>query len=144
MHLDDEGFYRSSVDETLCKDCGLCTTVCYKFDNKVKMTLKDQLSEKRFYADYVPENNDKCMSMCLKDYMGVKRNKSINAIIEHGLFCGDFVSHSERVINVPSIITFGRQRVKHLRDRGIEKTLSLLGLILTMLKVYWKRMSLLS
>lgn len=82
---------------------------------------------KRFYADYVPENNDKCMSMCLKDYMGVKRNKSINAIIEHGLFFGDFVSHAERVINVPSIITFGRQRVKHLRDRGIVKDIIPIG-----------------
>lgn len=82
---------------------------------------------KRYYADFVPENNDKCMSMCLKDYMGVNRNKSLNAIIEHGLFFGDFVSHMEREVNVPSIITFGRQRVKHLKERGINKDIIPIG-----------------
>lgn len=50
MHLDEEGFYRPSVDEALCNDCGLCTTVCYKFDNGVKITSDDQLSKKPLYA----------------------------------------------------------------------------------------------
>lgn len=50
MHLDEEGFYRPSVDEALCNHCGLCTMACYKFDNGVKMTSDDQLSEKPLYV----------------------------------------------------------------------------------------------
>lgn len=38
IHLDNEGFYRPVVNEEWCVDCGLCQTVCYKFDTDIRMT----------------------------------------------------------------------------------------------------------
>lgn len=48
VHLDKDGFYRPLINNK-CIDCGLCTKVCYKFDDKIKMTTDDQLS---FYSLY--------------------------------------------------------------------------------------------
>lgn len=81
----------------------------------------------RYYTDFVPENNDKNMSRCLKEYMGVDVNMSIDTMIEHGLFFGDYVADREHILNVPSIITFGDQRIKHLTKKGIEKKIIPIG-----------------
>ena len=35
ISLDADGFYRPIVNDELCVDCGLCTKVCYKFENEI-------------------------------------------------------------------------------------------------------------
>ena len=35
ISLDADGFYRPIINDELCVDCGLCTKVCYKFENKI-------------------------------------------------------------------------------------------------------------
>ena len=50
IYLDKDGFYRPSVNSSLCNDCGLCTTACYKFDNEVKMTSIEGLKSKPLYS----------------------------------------------------------------------------------------------
>ena len=82
---------------------------------------------KRYYTDFIPENNDKCMSICLKQYMGIDIKYSIVSIIEHGLFFGDYLAPREAYLKVPSIITFGDQRIKHLREKGITKEIIPIG-----------------
>jgi ferredoxin len=36
--LDDEGFFRPSILEERCTDCGLCVKYCYKYDTQIWMT----------------------------------------------------------------------------------------------------------
>lgn len=38
VRLDRDGFYRPILDEEKCVDCGLCTKVCYKYDDEVLET----------------------------------------------------------------------------------------------------------
>lgn len=50
MKLDEEGFYRPLVDADLCNDCGLCTTICYKYDGDVRMTTEEGLKNKVLFS----------------------------------------------------------------------------------------------
>ena len=34
--LDDNGFYRPTIDDVRCVDCSICTKVCYKFDTQIE------------------------------------------------------------------------------------------------------------
>ena len=44
IRLNKDGFYRPYLDEDKCVDCGLCTKVCYKFDNDVKVTSVEDIN----------------------------------------------------------------------------------------------------
>lgn len=55
IHLDEDGFYRPSISEK-CIDCGLCTKVCYKFDEKIRMTDDDGLSRYDLYGASAKDN----------------------------------------------------------------------------------------
>ena len=48
--LDMEGYYRPVVDEEKCIDCGLCVKVCYKFDEQLKVSTDEDLSQKKLYS----------------------------------------------------------------------------------------------
>jgi len=50
ISLDKEGFYRPSLDENLCVDCGLCVKVCNKFDNNINLTDETQLQLTKLFA----------------------------------------------------------------------------------------------
>ena len=50
ISIDDEGFYRPTIAEDKCIDCGKCVTVCYKFDKELRLTSKEQLSQIEHYA----------------------------------------------------------------------------------------------
>lgn len=50
IELNGDGFYRPVVDADKCTDCGLCTKVCYKFDEDVKITTPEQLSKTQLYS----------------------------------------------------------------------------------------------
>lgn len=57
ISLDREGYYRPSVDSSLCIDCGLCTKFCYKFDGDIKKTSEDDLSHTRLFAAAAKDDN---------------------------------------------------------------------------------------
>lgn len=98
---------------------------------KTKCSIFDYIlisqPQRRLYTDYIPENNDKCMSNCLKNYMGINPYYSLDTMIEHGLFFGDYVAPREYKVKVPSIITFGEQRKEHLLSKHINKKIILIG-----------------
>lgn len=50
IQLNEDGFYRPYFDEDKCVDCGLCTRVCYKFDEKVKVTSTEELGKVKVYS----------------------------------------------------------------------------------------------
>lgn len=50
IKLNEEGFYRPYVDEKKCIDCGLCTRVCYKFEDDVKVTSNKELGYLDVYS----------------------------------------------------------------------------------------------
>ena len=50
IELDNEGFYRPKVDAKLCVDCGICTKVCYKFDETIESFGREHLSKTSLYA----------------------------------------------------------------------------------------------
>ncbi len=52
IRLDEEGFYKPYIDESLCINCGQCVEVCAKFDNNVKQTTSEDLSKTTLYSAY--------------------------------------------------------------------------------------------
>lgn len=56
IFLDKKGFYRPRVDGALCVNCGLCTTVCYKFDDHIETYDSTKLSNTLLYSAYAQDN----------------------------------------------------------------------------------------
>lgn len=54
IHLNNDGFYRPVVNDK-CIDCGLCTKVCYKFDNKINMTDENNLEHYNLFGASVKD-----------------------------------------------------------------------------------------
>ena len=50
IRLNDDGFYRPFVDESKCIECGLCTKVCYKFDEDVHVASPEQEEQVEVYS----------------------------------------------------------------------------------------------
>lgn len=50
IHLNEDGFYRPSVDENRCVDCNLCVKVCYKYDDHLNLSSAADLNKTRLYA----------------------------------------------------------------------------------------------
>jgi len=55
--LDNNGFYRPFVDESLCIDCGLCERVCYKYENQISEYGKKQLDTTVLYGASAKQKN---------------------------------------------------------------------------------------
>lgn len=79
------------------------------------------------WMDFVPDNNKYGMNYVLKDYMGIPVNHSIDGIIEHGLYLGDYVDKDEYLLNVKDVITFGDTRIHHLKEKGVDKRIVPIG-----------------
>jgi len=79
------------------------------------------------WMDFVPDNNKYGMNYVLKDYMGIPINHSIDGIIEHGLYLGDYVDKDEFLLNVKDVITFGDTRIKHLTKKKVNKNIVPIG-----------------
>lgn len=48
--LDKYGFYRPVVENVRCVNCGICISVCYRFDKNVKVTTSEEIEEMPLYA----------------------------------------------------------------------------------------------
>ncbi len=48
--LDEDGFYRPSIDDKICIDCGKCVKVCYKYDQELVITSSDTLQKFHHFA----------------------------------------------------------------------------------------------
>lgn len=60
INFDDEGFYRPTICEDKCIDCGKCVTVCYKYDREIKLTSKEQLSQCEHYSAAAKDDSIVC------------------------------------------------------------------------------------
>ena len=54
--LNKDGFYRPVVDADLCTDCGLCTKVCYKFDENLRTTEVKPSCEKELFSAWATDD----------------------------------------------------------------------------------------
>lgn len=50
IELNEDGFYRPVIDVDKCSDCGLCTKVCYKFDDEPRMSTPERLARTQLYS----------------------------------------------------------------------------------------------
>lgn len=50
IEVNENGFYRPVINTNLCNDCSLCTKICYKFDETLKITTTEQLSRQKLYS----------------------------------------------------------------------------------------------
>lgn len=50
IELNKDGFYRPIIEDELCIDCGVCTKVCYKFDNHLQISQETNLEKYPLYA----------------------------------------------------------------------------------------------
>lgn len=53
IYNNEEGFYRPRIDPDKCIDCGKCVRVCYKFDDKIRITT--DYSQKQLYASWAKD-----------------------------------------------------------------------------------------
>ena len=69
----------------------------------------------KFYCDEKYHGNVHFgIAKAIKDYAGI--HGCLNCCIEHGVYFGDYVAEDEAVDSgFPKLITFGRQRVEHLK-----------------------------
>ena len=82
IRLSEDGFYRPYVDESKCKDCGLCTKVCYKFDPEVKVTSKDKLD--KFIVRSAQNHSD---SLLRKVTSGGVADALAKELVKQGYIC---------------------------------------------------------
>ena len=57
IELNADGYYRPIVDDELCIDCGICTKVCYKFDEQLKMSQDADMEEYPLYAAWAKDDD---------------------------------------------------------------------------------------
>ena len=50
IELNKDGYYRPVIDDALCIDCGICTKVCYKFDEHLSMSQDADMAKYTLYA----------------------------------------------------------------------------------------------
>ena len=53
---DEDGFYKPTVNEGKCTDCGICCKVCYKFLDE-KISFENAFKNKSFYAAWSKDEN---------------------------------------------------------------------------------------
>lgn len=57
IQLNKEGFYRTVVDNEKCIDCGLCTKICYKYDQDISVSSGAALNKMDVYAAYAKDED---------------------------------------------------------------------------------------
>jgi hypothetical protein len=78
-------------------------------------------------AEIVIDNNLYGIAHILKEYIGVDTRKSLDAYIEHGVFFGSLVRDDQKIWPVSQNITYGDQRVMHLENSKIDKSIIPIG-----------------
>lgn len=97
--LDDNGFYRPSIDDVRCVDCGICTKVCYKFDTQIEAFEKDKLAGTKLYGAYAKDRNivANTTSGGLADVLACQ-------LIREGYKCVGVVYDSEHDVAIDKIV----------------------------------------
>lgn len=106
-----------------------------KFEKRITENLRSSLFDYKtlvkdipyFPTDIVIDNNLYGLTYALKEYCGLKLNKSLDAYIEHGVFFGPFVRWDQYIWDVSYNITFGRQRCFHLANKQLNKNILAIG-----------------
>ena len=50
IQLNQDGFYRPVIDDSLCVNCGLCKSVCYKYDKDFLSSPAETLKDKKLFS----------------------------------------------------------------------------------------------
>ena len=56
IELNKDGFYRPIINTEKCIDCGICVKACYKYDEQINITTKEQLKDIPVYAAYAKDS----------------------------------------------------------------------------------------
>ena len=98
--LDDYGFYRPVIDDVRCVDCGICTTVCYKFDTHIEAFGKDKLACTKLYGAYAKDKEvvANTTSGGLADLLACQ-------LMREGYKCVGVVYDSEHDVAIDKIVT---------------------------------------
>ena len=90
IELDEDGFYRPIVDESVCVGCGLCTNVCYKFEDPIDVYGKDKLATTLLYGASAKDRD-----VLSKTTSGGVADLLAHQLIEEGYKCVGVVYDSE-------------------------------------------------
>ena len=50
IKLNPDGYYRPVIDDSLCVNCGVCMSVCYKYDNDFLSSTAESLKDKKLFS----------------------------------------------------------------------------------------------
>lgn len=100
IFLDLDGFYRPQIDNNLCVHCGICTKVCYKFDEEIEEFGKEKLAVTKLYGASAKETE-----LVMSTTSGGIADLLAHELIKEGYKCIGVVYDSERDIAVNKIVS---------------------------------------
>lgn len=99
VELDNEGFYRPKVDTKLCVNCGICTKVCYKFDETIEPFGRERLSKTILYAASAKDSD-----VVKNTTSGGIADVLARQLLKDGYKCIGVVYDSEKDVAVDTIV----------------------------------------
>ena len=98
ISLNADGFYRPTINKSLCVDCGICTKVCYKFESEISDFGEDKLATTILYGATAknPDVVKNTTSGGIADILA-------HQLIEEGYKCVGVIYDSKRDVAVDSI-----------------------------------------
>lgn len=110
IELNRDGFYRPVVDGELCIDCGICTKVCYRFDEHLLMSQDSDLEKYSLYAAW--SKDDELVKQTTSGGIG-------------DLLARELISEGYKVVGV--IYNDSKVRAEHVIAATEEETLPFRG-----------------
>lgn len=109
INLDRDGFYRPEVNPEKCVDCGICKSVCYKYDTQIENYGNEKLATTKLYGAFANNNDvvDNTTSGGIADLLARK-------LIKNGYKCIGVVYDSEKDTAVHRI-AYSEYEVKAFR-----------------------------
>lgn len=108
--LNRDGFYRPVVNGELCIDCGICTKVCYRFDEHLFMSQGSDLEKYPLYAAW--SKDDELVKQTTSGGIG-------------DLLARELISEGYKVVGV--IYNDSKERAEHAIAATEEETLPFRG-----------------
>lgn len=110
IQMNPNGFYRPVIDDSLCVDCGICTSVCYKYDNAFLISTTESLKEKKLFSAWA--NN--------KEILKATTSGGIADILSHQLLRKGY-----KVVGV--IYDFKKSRAEHFVAEQLDQLIPFRG-----------------